>query len=215
MLREQINLLVNGAVIKLAKAGFFGLENIEVISKAATVSACKDRVHGDYASNAAMRLASLAKKNPMEIAAIIKEELEKDKKSGKIFAKIEIAAPGFINFALAPEFIEKRVALVFKQGKDYGKAKIGKNKLANVEFVSANPSGQLHVGNGRSAFYGDALGNVLAAAGYRAKKEYYINDAKVSKQIQTLGATALGRGEAYLSPYLKEKIVKLVWSKRF
>ena len=96
-----------------------------------------------------------------------------------------------------------------KLGPDYGKVNVGKNKLANVEFISANPSGQLHVGNGRSAFYGDALGNVLRRAGYKVEKEYYINDAKVSKQIQTLGTTALGKGEAYLSPYLKEKIAAL------
>jgi arginyl-tRNA synthetase len=209
MIRERVNLFIKEAVAKLAKAGFFGLEDIKNILGVETVSACKERAHGDYASNIAMQLARLAKKNPMEIAGKIKEELEKNKKATKVFFKIEAAAPGFINFTLAPEYLKVETAKILKLGKDYGRVNIGRGKKTQVEFVSANPSGQLHVGNGRSAFYGDALANVLAAAGYKVEREYYVNDAKVSKQIQTLGATALGRGEAYLSPYLKEKIAAL------
>ncbi len=210
MIREQVGAIVKDAVNKLANAGVFGLGGADgEILKGELASACKEWAHGDYASNAAMRLARIAKKNPMEIAQNIKEEIERNKKSRKIFSKIEIAAPGFINFTLSPDRLKAETLKVLKEGKNYGKINIGKNKLAQVEFVSANPSGQLHVGNGRSAFYGDALGNVLAAAGYKIEKEYYINDAKVSKQIQTLGATALGSGTAYLSPYLKEKIAGL------
>lgn len=209
MTREQIDKLVNGAAKKLAKAGFFDLAAVKPILEEGSVSACKDRAHGDYASNIAMRLAGAAKKSPAEIAQKIKEELEKSKKARSMFEKIEVAPPGFVNFTLSGDFAAIQAGEILKLGKDFGKINIGKGKKTQVEFVSANPSGQMHVGNGRSAFYGDALGNVLSSAGYRVDKEYYVNDARVSKQIQTLGATALGRGEAYLSPYLKEKIASL------
>ncbi|HPO06755.1 MAG TPA: arginine--tRNA ligase, partial [Candidatus Pacearchaeota archaeon] len=209
MLREKIGLLVNDAARKLATAGFLGSADIDKIIGPGTVSACKDAAHGDYASNIAMRLAGAAKKPPLEIAQKIAEELNQNKKAAKIFKKIEVAAPGFLNFTLSDKYVLGETEKILKLDKNYGRLKIGKNKKTQVEFISANPSGQLHVGNGRSAFYGDALGNVLAMSGYKTEKEYYVNDARVSKQIQTLGATALGRGEAYLSPYLKEKIASL------
>ena len=196
----------------MANAGVFGTDNLAAVGNvlvAGTVSACKDPVHGDYASNIAMRLAGPAKMNPLEIAGLIVEELKNEKIAKKIFSKIEVAAPGFVNFTLSDEYVFAEAEKILELGKNYGRQKIGKGKLTQVEFISANPSGQLHVGNGRSAFYGDALGNVLAMSGYKTEKEYYVNDARVSKQIQTLGATALGRGEAYLSPYLKEKIASL------
>ncbi len=209
MLRQKIDSLVNDAVEKLAAAGFFGSADIDKIIGTGTVSACKDAVHGDYASNIAMRLAGAAKKPPREIAQKIAEELNQNKKAAKIFKKIEVAAPGFVNFSLSDGYALAEAEKILKLGKNYGKVNVGKNKKTQVEFISANPSGQLHVGNGRSAFYGDALGNVLTMSGHKTEKEYYVNDARVSKQIQTLGATALGRGEAYLSPYLKEKIASL------
>ncbi len=209
MLRQKIDSLVNDAVEKLAAAGFFGSADIDKIIGTGTVSVCKDAVHGDYASNIAMRLAGAAKKPPREIAQKIAEELNQNKKAAKIFKKIEVAAPGFVNFSLSDGYALAEAEKILKLGKNYGKVNVGKNKKTQVEFISANPSGQLHVGNGRSAFYGDALGNVLAMSGHKTEKEYYVNDARVSKQIQTLGATALGRGEAYLSPYLKEKIASL------
>lgn len=209
MIREKIDLLINDAVKKLAAAKFFDLDGGASILEQGSASVCKDRAHGDYASNAAMRLSGLAGKNPMELAAAIRDEIEKNSKAKKIFEKIEIAAPGFINFTLTGGHALSEAAKPLKLGKNYGKVKIGRSKKTQVEFISANPSGQMHVGNGRSAFYGDALGNVLSAAGYKVEKEYYVNDARVSKQIQNLGATALGRGTAYLSPYLAQKIKKL------
>jgi len=212
MIREQINKIISKAAGKMANAGVFGTDNLAAVGNvlvAGTVSACKDPVHGDYASNIAMRLAGPAKMNPLEIAGLIVEELKNEKIAKKIFSKIEVAAPGFVNFTLSDEYVFAEAEKILELGKNYGRQKIGKGKLTQVEFISANPSGQLHVGNGRSAFYGDALGNVLAMSGYKTEKEYYVNDARVSKQIQTLGATALGRGEAYLSPYLKEKIASL------
>ena len=209
MIREQIDKLVIGAAKKLAAAGFFDLDADASILTEAGVSVCKERTHGDYSSNIAMRLAAPAKKSPQEIARKIKEELEKSRKARSMFQKIEVAMPGFINFTLSDKYAASEMEKILQLSDNFGKVNIGKNKKTQVEFISANPSGQLHVGNGRSAFYGDALANVLAASGYKTEKEYYVNDARVSKQIQTLGATALGNGEAYLSPYLKDKIASL------
>jgi len=155
-----------------------------------------------------LRLAHSSKKKSSRNCQFNCSQIQKDKNS-QIFSKIEIAAPGFINFVLSCQFLTSQTATALRAKNKYGRINIGKGKKTQVEFISANPSGELHVGNGRSAFYGDALSNVLSAAGYRVEREYYLNDAKVSKQIQTLGATALGRGQAYLSPYLKEKIAAL------
>jgi len=112
-------------------------------------------------------------------------------------------------FFISNTYWQKETNNILKQKNKFGSVNIGRKIKAQVEFISANPSGQLHVGNGRSAFWGDALANVLSAAGWDIEREYYINDARVSKQIQILGATALGHGDAYLSPYLQDLIKKL------
>lgn len=209
MVRQIVNEIILKALKRLADAGVFVITDTDLAGEGNSVSPCKDRVHGDYSSNIAMRLSRSLKKNPLEIAVAIAEEIKKDKNFPKLFAAVNTAAPGFINFVLSPDYLASQTVAILRSGAKYGKINVGKGKKTQVEFVSANPSGQLHVGNGRSAFYGDALSNVLSAAGYKVEREYYINDAKVSKQIQTLGVTALGRGEAYLSPYLKEKIASL------
>lgn len=209
MVRQIINDIILKTLKQLADTGVFIVADDDWAAGDGLASHCKDRVHGDYSSNIAMRLARSLKKNPMEIAATIAAEIKKDKNSTNLFTAVNVAAPGFINFVLSPEYLASESAAIIRAGDKYGQVKDGNRKSTQVEFISANPSGQLHVGNGRSAFYGDALSNVLAAAGYKVTREYYINDAKVSKQIQALGATALGNGVAYLSPYLKEKIASL------
>lgn len=156
----------------------------------------EDVSHGDYSTNIALQL----KKDPTEIARKLK--------SG-IFEKVEVAEPGFINFFLSKEFLQKQVEGILKQGEKFGQLKIGKNKKTQVEFISANPTGPLHIGNGRGAFFGDTLANILEKAGYKITREYYINDAKANTQIKTLGETALGRGTTYLNSYLQEKILNL------
>jgi len=133
----------------------------------------EDVSHGDYSTNIALQL----KKDPTEIARKLK--------SG-IFEKVEVAEPGFINFFLSKEFLQKQVEGILKQGEKFGQLKIGKNKKTQVEFISANPTGPLHIGNGRGAFFGDTLANILEKAGYKITREYYINDAKANTQIKTL-----------------------------
>ncbi len=153
-----------------------------------------DGRHGDYFSNAAMVIGG----NPKENAARLKSELEKF----PYVSKIEIAGPGFLNFTLSKEgLMEGLKNLSAKSKKKRGKIQ--------VEFISVNPTGELHIGHGRSAFFGDALANVLEAAGYKAEREHFINDSKESAQIKELGKTVLGKGGAYLTDYLKLKIKKL------
>ena len=157
---------------------------------------------GDYASNAAMAVAKEIGLNPRETAEKIKEGLKKSEALGEKISKIEIAGPGFLNFTLSERGLIEGLKLLDK------KPKVKKKKI-QVEFISANPTGELHVGHARSAFYGDALANTLEAYGYDVEREYFINDSKESTQIKELGKTVLGEGENYLTDYLKSKINKL------
>lgn len=142
----------------------------------------KDKAHGDFAANIAMQLARIAKKAPRQIAEDIVEHLDVDKANVK---KVEIAGPGFINFFLKTDFLGDLITTVLEARDDYGKTNVGEGKKIQVEFVSANPTGDLHIGHARGAAYGDVLCNVLEAAGYDVQREYYINDA--GSQIENLG----------------------------
>jgi arginyl-tRNA synthetase len=133
----------------------------------------RDPTHGDMATNAAMVLAKDAGKKPRELADAIADRLVADDK----VAKVDVAGPGFINLTLKAHVWAEELRLVLDAGKDYGRSAIGKNEKVNVEYVSANPTGPMHVGHGRGAVFGDALANLLAFAGYDVTREYYINDA--------------------------------------
>jgi arginyl-tRNA synthetase len=132
----------------------------------------RDPAHGDIATNAAMVIAAQAGKNPKEIAALLVEQL----KAVKSITKAEVAGPGFINMTLAPSVWQEAVADILKQGLKYGDSDVGKGQRINVEYVSVNPTGPMHVGHARY-IYGDALADLLLKAGYEVTKEYYINDA--------------------------------------
>lgn len=134
----------------------------------------KDKTHGDYATNMAMQLARVAKKNPRAIAAELVEQFDHSKAS---IEKIEIAGPGFINFYMNNQYLTELVPTILKSGDGYGRTESGKGHKIQVEFVSANPTGTLHLGHARGAAVGDSLCNVLDAAGYDVSREYYINDA--------------------------------------
>ncbi|MFA5041576.1 MAG: arginine--tRNA ligase, partial [Bdellovibrionales bacterium] len=133
----------------------------------------RDPSHGDLATNVAMVFAKAAGKAPRAIAEILKPELEKN----KIISGVSIAGPGFINLRLHPQIWQSEIAEILKSGVKYGDSDIGKNIKANVEYVSANPTGPMHVGHARGAVVGDALASLLQKAGFDVCREYYINDA--------------------------------------
>lgn len=148
----------------------------------------KDKAHGDLATNAAMQLTKIARRNPRQIAEAILEHL--DKKKGRI-ESAEIAGPGFINFRLDNGYLLDIIGEVRSLGERYGRVEAGPNNKVQVEFVSANPTGSLHLGHARGAAVGDALCNLLDFAGYDVTREYYINDA--GKQVANLAASIEAR----------------------
>ena len=142
----------------------------------------KNRENGDFSSNIAMQLTKVLRDNPRNIAEKI---VDKIKGNTKEIEKVEIAGPGFINIYLNDEYVFSGIENVLKADKDYGKLNIGNNKKIDIEFVSANPTGILHLGTARGAAYGANLANIMSFAGYNVTKEYYINDA--GNQINNLG----------------------------
>ncbi|MFC7682180.1 arginine--tRNA ligase [Paenibacillus sp. GCM10028914] len=168
---DQINQLVAEAVADAAvAAGLVSREELPAI----TLEVPKDKSHGDLATNAAMQLTRIAKKNPRQIAESILEHLDTAKAS---IEKAEIAGPGFINFTLNKNYLYPIVSMIQQEGADYGRVNVGQGQQIQMEFVSANPTGSLHLGHARGAAVGDALCNVLDFAGYEVTREYYINDA--------------------------------------
>ncbi len=147
----------------------------------------KDPTHGDMATNAAMVLAKDAGKKPRELAEAIAARLRQDEK----VASVGVAGPGFINLTLKPDVWSEELRLAIASGTDYGRSEIGRGQKINVEYVSANPTGPMHVGHGRGAVFGDALANLLAFAGYDVTREYYINDA--GAQVDILARSAFLR----------------------
>jgi arginyl-tRNA synthetase len=152
-----------------------------------TAEAPRDPSHGDIATNAAMVLVKQAKMKPRDIAEMIAQGL------GKIetVETVDIAGPGFINTRLKQNFIQDQVSVILENGLNYGRSSYGNNEKVNVEYVSANPTGPLHVGHCRGAVFGDALATLLEYVGYDVAKEYYINDA--GGQINTLARSAYYR----------------------
>ncbi|WP_026672761.1 arginine--tRNA ligase [Alkalihalobacterium bogoriense] len=148
----------------------------------------RDKAHGDYATNMAMRLAKVAKKAPRAIAEDIVAHLDKEKAS---ISKVDIAGPGFINFYMDNSYLLEIIKEVLTQKEQYGKTNIGQNEKVQVEFVSANPTGTLHLGHARGAAVGDSLCNILEKAGYEVGREYYINDA--GNQIHNLALSLQAR----------------------
>lgn len=168
---DNINQLVVEAVADaIVAAGIVSREELPAI----TLEVPKDKSHGDLATNAAMQLTRIAKKNPRQIAEAILEHLDTGKAS---IEKAEIAGPGFINFTLNKSYLYPVIGLVQQEGENYGRVSIGQGQKVQMEFVSANPTGSLHLGHARGAAVGDALCNVLDFAGYKVTREYYINDA--------------------------------------
>lgn len=200
MVRKEIKTLVEKSIKNLQEKKILSkIEGLEI-----EVEKSKEENFGDYFTNTAVFISKILKKAPKEVANSIKLEMEN--LDSKIFQKIEVAGPGFINFFLSKGYLQKQLLEILEKEEKFGKLNIGRNQKVQIEFISANPTGPLHIGNGRGAFFGDCLANVLEMAGYKVEREYYINDAKCNSQIRTLGQTALRKGITYLNDYLKKKI---------
>lgn len=172
-LKEQIKEMIKSALNELY---------IKFDPKNIVVEVPKKREQGDFSTNIAMQLTKVLKDNPRNIAEKIVEVLSKNTNKIKT---IEIAGPGFINIYLNDEYVFSGISNVIKQGENYGSSSIGKKEKIDIEFVSANPTGILHLGTARGAAYGSNLANIMSFAGYDVTKEYYINDA--GNQIINLG----------------------------
>ncbi len=189
---ELVNERVKEAIADaIVNAGIVAPEEVPDI----VLEVPRDKAHGDLATNAAMQLTKIAKRNPRQIAEAIIEHLDTSSAS---IEKAEIAGPGFINFTLSKNYLYPIISLVAEQGDDYGRINVGQGQKVEMEFVSANPTGSLHLGHARGAAVGDALCNVLDYAGYQVTREYYINDAgnqvvNLCKSIETRYLQELGQ----------------------
>ncbi len=178
-MKSSIAQLVEQAVSSLPDLA----EVPEVSSIRMTVERTRDPQHGDFTTNIAMRLAKSLGKSPREIASTIIDHLP----ASDLVDKVEIAGPGFINFRVSSKALHRELELVLQQGESYGHQEIRPEPRILLEFVSANPTGPLHVGHGRHASYGATVGNLLVAAGFNVDREYYVNDA--GRQMDILGVS--------------------------
>lgn len=181
---EQVRKEIEQGILKAKADGRFDFAEMPAF----IVEVPKDKSHGDFATNAAMLLTKQAKMKPRDIAQAIVDSLNKE---SKLIEKVEIAGPGFINFYLSQNWLYDILPVVEAQDTAYGSVDIGKGEKVQVEFVSANPTGLLHMGNARGGALGDSLANLLKMAGYDVTKEFYINDA--GNQIVNLGLSLEAR----------------------
>ncbi|MCP3688769.1 MAG: arginine--tRNA ligase, partial [Gammaproteobacteria bacterium] len=168
-MKQTISTLIEAALVALQQAELLASD----LNTNIQVSSTKDRSQGDFASNIAMMLAKPARRSPRELATLIVEHIP----ASSLIEKIDIAGPGFINFFLAADASHAVISQVLQQGKNFGRSDYGKGQRILIEFVSANPTGPLHVGHGRGAAHGATLANVLRYVGYEVHNEYYVNDA--------------------------------------
>ena len=179
-MKNIIKDLIIKSLSKIDKSSNISIESIEV-------SICKDKKFGDFSSNVSMKFAHLYDLKPRDLARKIIHEIEENDN----ILKIEVAGPGFINFFVSKNTQFEIIEKILEDKTSFGKNKEGNNKKILIEFVSANPTGPLHVGHGRGAAFGDCLSNILKENGYEISKEYYVNDA--GKQIDILTLSVLQR----------------------
>ncbi len=201
MIREEIKKLIEQSIKELQATKRLPKFDIPEIK----VERQEIQEFGDYSTNIALVVAKKTGRDPVEIAGIIPEKIYYN----SILDGVQWKTPGFINFFISKEYLQKQVKEILRQKDKFGQIDIGKNKKVNIEFICANPTGELHIGHGRGAFFGQTLTNVFKKAGFTVSRQHYANDAKNSSQIKALGETALGKGTTYLNEYLGEKIKAL------
>lgn len=183
-LRQQIRESVEKSLAGAIQRG--ELQELEI--PAINVETPKEKDHGDFSTNVAMQVTKLAKMPPRQIAGIIIKNLDIE---GTYIEKVECAGPGFINFYLKSSWLYDALRIINREGPDFGKINIGNGQKVMVEFVSANPTGPLHMGNARGGALGDLIASVLQAAGYDVTREFYVNDA--GNQIEKFGISLEAR----------------------
>lgn len=210
-LKEQLSSLFEQAISELKNAGVIPADHDVTIKFERT----RQKEHGDFATNLAMTLAKPSRRNPRELAELIVAKLPEH----QVIVKTEIAGPGFINIFVAQDARQGVINQVLERGDAYGRAKPDSGQKIQVEFVSANPTGPLHVGHGRGAAYGDTLARLLKAAGHRVESEYYVNDA--GRQMDILAVSVWFRylqlcnieaelpSNAYQGDYIKDMAATL------
>lgn len=182
---DKVKETLKGEIATAAiKAGLAGINELPQV----VLEAPRLKEHGDFATNLAMQLTKVAKKSPREIAQAIVENLDTDKAR---VSQVEIAGPGFINFYMDNSYLRDIIPEIISAGKAYGSSSQGGGQRVNIEYVSANPTGDLHVGHARNAAVGDSLSRIMAQAGYVVHREYYINDA--GNQINNLALSLEAR----------------------
>ncbi len=183
MIKDEIEALVRDAVAAAQAAG----ELPAVGVPEPVIERPQNADHGDYASSVPLRLARSAQKAPLQLAQIIANHAA----AHPAVQSIDVAPPGFINIRLSPSWLAEQVNVILREGAAFGNLPLGAGQRLQVEFVSANPVGPLHVGNGRGLALGDTLARVLSAAGYEVQREYFVNDA--GTQTATFAATLYAR----------------------
>lgn len=173
-IREEIHQIVVNVLEKLRTDGALCLDNIGEFN----LEIPDEGKFGDYSTNIAFSLAKEAHMSPLKIAGLIKDEIisQISDNKNKLLEKVEIAGKGFVNFYISEDYLHAQLILLCEQGDKYGKSNVGKAKKILLEFVSANPTGPLHIGHGRGAVIGDVLGTVFSCLGYSVEREYYLND---------------------------------------
>ncbi len=179
---KKLKKAIKDGLIETLKQEDITLEEIPEIK----VEVPREKEHGDYATNIAMVMAKVFKRAPRQIAELLKENIDNN-----LIKDVSVAGPGFINFNLKNEWLYETIDLINELKEDYGKVKVGQSKKVLIEFVSANPTGPLHVGHSRGAVVGDMTANIMEAAGYDVDREYYFNDA--GNQIDLLAQSTLIR----------------------
>jgi arginyl-tRNA synthetase len=178
-LKHDLQRLVAAALSAMREAG----EIPALPAAGVPIDRTRDPRHGDFACNVALTLAREVGRKPRDLAEALVARLPADPR----LARVEVAGPGFVNFYLAPDALFQVVGTVLAQGRTYGRSDVGAGRRVQVEFVSANPTGPLHVGHGRGAAYGAAVADLLEAVGFRVHREYYVNDA--GRQMDILAAS--------------------------
>jgi len=193
VIKQEIKKLIKQSIKKLQKGKKLPVFDVDEVK----VEYSEKEIHGDYSTNIAMIVSKEIKKNPIEVAELLTENF----KTQNLFEKIEVAKPGFINFFISKQYFQKQVNEILNKKEKFGQLNIGKNKKVQVEFISANPTGPLTLGNGRGGFCGDVLSNVFKKAGYKVEREYYINN--VGEQVRKLGHSVIGDEKAvYKGEYI-------------